>query len=123
MHAFAFEPNTASTWTRVRAMIADFPHASGKMGADRHEAGRGLSCDVGLGTTMTAQDVLDGILIVEVRIAVIRPAEFIVLRLRQQMLNAYQLPAASHRTICCDVRSRCIAWDAHSLSSPNLLRG
>jgi phage tail sheath protein FI len=34
----------------------------------------------GLGATMTAQDILDGRLTVEVGMAVVRPAEFIVLR-------------------------------------------
>ncbi len=90
VHAFAFEPNTASTWTRVRAMIADFLTRLWQDGAlTGMKPDEAFHVDVGLGTTMTAQDVLDGILIVEVRIAVIRPAEFIVLRLRQQMLNAY----------------------------------
>ena len=35
---------------------------------------------VGLGTTMTAQDVLEGRMNVEIGMAVVRPAEFIVLR-------------------------------------------
>ena len=34
----------------------------------------------GLGTTMTAQDVLEGKLFIEIGMAVVRPAEFIVLR-------------------------------------------
>jgi phage tail sheath protein FI len=34
---------------------------------------------------MTAQDILDGNLIVEVGMAVVRPAEFIILRLLQKM--------------------------------------
>ena len=37
---------------------------------------------------MTAQDLLDGRLIVEIGLAPVRPAEFIVLRIGQQMQGA-----------------------------------
>jgi phage tail sheath protein FI len=40
---------------------------------------------VGLGETMTAQDILEGRMIVEVGMAVVRPAEFIVLRFAHKM--------------------------------------
>ena len=36
---------------------------------------------VGLGQTMTAQDILDGRLIIEIGIAMVRPAEFIIIRI------------------------------------------
>jgi len=40
---------------------------------------------VGLNETMTAQDILEGRLIVEVGMAAVRPAEFIVLRFSHKM--------------------------------------
>jgi phage tail sheath protein FI len=40
---------------------------------------------VGLGQTMTAQDILEGRMIVEIGMAVVRPAEFIVLRFSHKM--------------------------------------
>lgn len=40
---------------------------------------------VGLGVTMTAQDVLDGVMNVSVAVAPVRPAEFIIATFRQQM--------------------------------------
>jgi phage tail sheath protein FI len=40
---------------------------------------------VGLGETMTAQDILEGRLIVEIGMAAVRPAEFIVLRFSHKM--------------------------------------
>jgi phage tail sheath protein FI len=40
---------------------------------------------VGLGQTMIPQDVLEGRLIVEIGMAVVRPAEFIVLRFMHKM--------------------------------------
>ena len=39
---------------------------------------------VGLGATMTPTDILDGLLLVTVKLAIVRPAEFIVLTFQQQ---------------------------------------
>jgi len=44
--------------------------------------------NVGLGKTMTAQDVLEGRMIVEIGIAAVRPAEFIVLRFSHKLPEA-----------------------------------
>ena len=41
---------------------------------------------VGLGETMTALDVLEGRMIVEIGMAVVRPAEFIILRFSHKMV-------------------------------------
>ena len=40
---------------------------------------------VGLGQTMTAQDILEGRMNVEIGMAVVRPAEFIVLKFSHKM--------------------------------------
>jgi len=40
---------------------------------------------VGLGVTMTAEDILNGIMNVEIGMAVARPAEFIVLKFSHKM--------------------------------------
>ncbi len=40
---------------------------------------------VGLNQTMTAQDILEGNMIVEIGMAVVRPAEFIILRFSHKM--------------------------------------
>ena len=41
--------------------------------------------NVGLGTTMTSVDILEGRLIVEIGMAVVRPAEFIILRFSHKL--------------------------------------
>ena len=41
--------------------------------------------NVGLGTTMTAQDILEGRMNVEIGMAVVRPAEFIILKFSHKM--------------------------------------
>lgn len=84
--AFVFEPNNANTWVKVRTMIENFLinqwRDGALMGAKPEHAFR---VAVGLGQTMSAQDILDGYMIVEVHLAIVRPAEFIVLRFMQKM--------------------------------------
>lgn len=83
---FVFEPNDASTWVKVRAMIENFLvlqwRAGALAGAKPEHA---FYVKVGLGQTMTAQDILEGRMIVEIGMAVVRPAEFIVLRFSHKM--------------------------------------
>ena len=43
------------------------------------------SVECGLGTTMTPQDMLDGYMKVTVKVAISRPAEFIVITFQQKM--------------------------------------
>ncbi len=83
---FVFEPNDANTWTRVRGMIENFLtlqwRAGALAGATPEDA---FFVKVGLGTTMTALDILEGRMIVEIGMAVVRPAEFIILRFSHKM--------------------------------------
>lgn len=76
-----FEPNDANTWQRVKAMCENFLTGvwrdGGLAGATTKEA---FYVNIGLGSTMTAQDILEGKLIVEIGMAAVRPAEFIVLK-------------------------------------------
>jgi uncharacterized protein len=86
---YVFEPNDANTWTKVRAMIENFLilqwRAGALQGAKPEQA---FFVNVGLGTTMTALDILEGRMIVEIGMAVVRPAEFIILRFSHKMAEA-----------------------------------
>ena len=86
---FVFEPNDANTWVKVRTMIENFLilqwRAGALMGSKPDEA---FFVRVGLGQTMTALDILEGKMIVEIGMAVVRPAEFIILRFSHKMVNA-----------------------------------
>lgn len=79
--AFVFEPNSANTWTKVKAMIENYLtilwRQGAMMGTTIDEA---FFVKIGLGETMTEQDVLEGRMIVEIGMAAVRPAEFIILR-------------------------------------------
>jgi hypothetical protein len=83
---FVFEPNDANTWTKVRAMIENFLTVLWRQGAlagAKPEHAFYVKC--GLGQTMTALDILEGRMIVEIGMAAVRPAEFIILRFSHKM--------------------------------------
>jgi phage tail sheath protein FI len=75
-----FEPNDAGTWVKVKGMIDNFLilqwRAGALQGAKPEDA---FYVKVGLGETMTSLDILEGRMNVEIGMAVVRPAEFIIL--------------------------------------------
>lgn len=83
--AYVFDANTSSTWLTMKNMIGNYLNSVWKRGGlagtspeDAYEV------HVGLGDTMTPEDILEGILRVTVKVALIRPAEFIELTFQQQ---------------------------------------
>lgn len=84
--AYVFEPNDANTWINMKCMIENFLRSvwkrGGLPGATPEDA---YSVHVGLGDTMTAEDILEGILRITVLVAISRPAEFIEITFQQQM--------------------------------------
>jgi hypothetical protein len=84
-----FEPNDATTWLKVKAMIESYLYGLWQQGAlagSKPESAYFVS--IGLGKTMTAQDILEGKMIVSIGVAAVRPAEFIVLRFSHKMQEA-----------------------------------
>lgn len=83
---YVFEPNTASTWSNMKALLDNFLTNVWQSGALAGAvAPDAFSVDVGLGSTMTAVDILDGYMRISIKIAVTRPAEFIVITFEQKM--------------------------------------
>jgi phage tail sheath protein FI len=83
---FVFEPNDANTWVKVRAMIENFLTLQWRAGAlAGAKPEHAFYVKVGLGSTMTALDILEGRMIVEIGMAAVRPAEFIILRFSHKM--------------------------------------
>lgn len=84
-----FEPNDKNTWNRVKGMIGNFLTTiwrDGGLTGDKPE--QAFFVKVGLNETMTAQDILEGRMIVEIGLAAVRPAEFIVLRFSHKLQEA-----------------------------------
>lgn len=81
-----FETNDANTWVKVRGMIENYLTQKWRegalAGATTKEA---FFVKCGLGTTMTAQDILEGRMNVEIGMAVVRPAEFIILKFSHKL--------------------------------------
>jgi phage tail sheath protein FI len=84
--AYVYEANAAGTWVLIKSMISSFLNdlwkAGGLVGNNPEDA---YVVEVGLGSTMTPNDVLDGIMRITVKVAVSRPAEFIVITFQQKM--------------------------------------
>jgi uncharacterized protein len=81
-----FEPNDANTWVKVKGMIENFLFLQWRAGAlAGMKPQHAYFVNVGLGITMTALDILEGRMIVEIGMAAVRPAEFIILRFSHKM--------------------------------------
>jgi phage tail sheath protein FI len=82
-----FEPNTPTTWLRVKVTVENFLdqvwRAGGLAGSTPAEAYR---VRVGLGETMTETDIDLGLIIIEVAVAPAKPAEFVVFRFSHKQL-------------------------------------
>ena len=84
-----FEPNDVSTWLKVKGMIESFLYSLWERGALAGATPEAAYfVHVGLGKTMTAQDVLEGRMIVKIGVAAVRPAEFIVLQFTHKLQEA-----------------------------------
>lgn len=87
--AYVLEPNVAGTWVTIKGMIANFLTGIWKRGGLAGTVSDdAFSVHVGLGETMTPEDIAEGILRVTVLVAVSRPAEFIELTFQQQLQKA-----------------------------------
>ncbi len=76
-----FEPNVEMTWVRIKAMMNNFLTNLWKAGALQGATpADAFFVNIGLGSTMTQVDILEGKMIIEVGMAVVRPAEFIIIK-------------------------------------------
>ena len=89
LRAYVFAPNVATTWSLIQSMIVSFLTTLWRQGGlVGSSAASAFTVAVGLGATMTSDDILNGILKVTVQVAVTHPAEFIVLTVSQQQQTA-----------------------------------
>jgi uncharacterized protein len=81
-----FEPNDANTWVKVRGMIENYLTQKWREGALAGATPKdAFFVRCGLGTTMSTQDILEGRMNVEIGMAVVRPAEFIILKFSHKL--------------------------------------
>ncbi len=83
-----FEPNDSGTWIKIKAMIENFLTLQWRAGALAGSTPQqAFYVRVGLNETMTALDILEGRLYVEIGMATVRPAEFVILRFMHKMVG------------------------------------
>lgn len=86
VRSFAFEPNEPNTWATLRSSLESVLMGIWNLGG---LAGRSVedafAVLVGLGQTMTPQDILEGVLRVTVLVALTHPAEFTEITFEQKM--------------------------------------
>lgn len=89
LQPFVFEANTPMTWLKINTMIAEFLEdlwqQGGLTGATAKDA---FFIEIGQGTTMTDQDILEGRMKIRIGLAAVRPAEFIIVEFSQLMQKA-----------------------------------
>lgn len=89
MQAYVFADHKAETWEAARSTIGSFLHDLWKcgalLGADPSQAYEVL---VGLGSTMTPDDILEGMMRIVIKIAINSPEEFMILTFQQRQLKS-----------------------------------
>ncbi len=81
---YLFETNDRNTWVKIKSLAYNYLTLQWRSGALKGETSeQAFYIKVGLGETMSSQDVLEGRMIVEIGLAAVRPAEFIVLTITQ----------------------------------------
>lgn len=89
LQSYVFAANDGKTWVSVQASISAFLtnlwQQGGLMGSKASDA---YTVQVGLGSTMTSDDILNGILRVNITLCLVHPAEFIELTFTQMMQGA-----------------------------------
>ncbi len=84
--SLVFEPNDANTWLRLRNLIDSFLRGLWRKGAlYGSTAQEAYFIGIGLGESMTTQDLLEGRMVVEVGLAAARPAEYLLIRYECRM--------------------------------------
>jgi phage tail sheath protein FI len=86
LQPYVFQPNTPTTWGAVTTSLTGFLGPLWEQGAFAGTtASQAFVVVVGAGTTMTPQDIANGVMNVRVMFAPIQPSEFVVLTFQQQM--------------------------------------
>ncbi|MFA1241125.1 phage tail sheath family protein [Serratia odorifera] len=86
LQPMVFEPNSQPTWKRVQAAIEHYLYRLWQQGAlAGNKAEEAYFVRVGKGITMTQDEINQGQMIVQVGMAAVRPAEFIILKFTQDM--------------------------------------
>jgi phage tail-like protein len=118
-----FEPNDEPLWAEIRGRVGDFLHAQFKQGAlqgSTPDKAFFVRCDA---STTTQQDIDNGRLIVVVGVALVKPAEFVVIKIGIHA-GGSSAGAVSPRP-CTRVRRYAlrVLWDGQAVAGVTRVRG
>ncbi len=86
MQAMVFETNHAPTWEKVRTAITNYLHNLWQQGALAGSTVKeAYFVKIGEDETMSSEDIAQGKMIVQIGMAAVRPAEFIILQFTQNV--------------------------------------
>ncbi len=81
---FVFQPNNALTWFTIKSQVESFLYILWKQGAlQGTKPKEAYHVQIGEGNTMTATDLMEGRLRMQVLVALLRPSEFMVMSFEQ----------------------------------------
>ena len=119
-----FEPNGPALWERIRASIAHFLHGLFSRGAllgGKAEEAYFVRCDA---TTMTQQDIEQGVVHVVVGFAPLAPAEFVVLGIGGWRKDHPRASFIAHRYCIRTARYALrVVWDGDAVAGVTRVRG
>lgn len=85
---FVFKPNNEGTWVLIKAEITNFLTDTWRQGILKGgEPEEAFSVEVGEGGKMSSNSILEGFIYITIKVAIVRPMEFIVVRFTQNMLQ------------------------------------
>lgn len=88
LKAYVFEPNSSTTWMKVNRIINTFLYNLWEEGAlIGTSAGEAFSVEIGLGKSMTSIDLVNGILRVNIQVALVRPGEYMTLSFTEKVME------------------------------------
>ena len=83
---YVFEPNDKNTWAAIKSEAINYCHTLWKKGdLQGNTAEEAYDIHIGLGHTMTADDVANGLIVINAKVALNGPSAFTEICLQQQM--------------------------------------
>jgi phage tail sheath protein FI len=84
-----FEPNDVSLWERLRGSVTSFLTTQWRAGMlQGRTPDEAFFVKIGLGETMTQDDIDNGRVIMLIGVAPVKPAEFVIFRITQMPLSS-----------------------------------
>lgn len=107
LSAHHFASNDTNVWAAIRQSVETFLQTLWRNGAlQGNKPEQAFFVRLGLDQTMTAADVAAGLILIDVGFALVRPAEFTILKLQHQLATNQPLPVQTADNVVFQVRKK-----------------